>query len=167
MQRVRDGDLPVGGVDAAAGKHEFAGHELAAVMAPPHQNFRLLAGMIEDDQRRGGTGPQIRVFLAAGVFLLDRFGVVRPLDNFGLSRSVTHIASASFDGTGVPPKPCMRKAHCQPISAPLTRGRSASDIATARISPATIGIHIGASGQRSSPMSSSMPTMWPTIRMVK
>src|SRR3954452_237915 len=145
MQRVGDCDLPVGGIDAAARKHKFARHEFLGVMAAPHQHLRFRTLMVEDDQRRGVAWPYIWVLFTAGVFPLDRFGVVGPLDDLWFSGPVAHVPSTNFVSAGVPPKPCMRKAHCQPISAPLTRGSSASDMTIARVSPAAIGIHIGAS----------------------
>ena len=97
---MRYRDLPVGGIDAAAWENKLSRHEFMAVMAAAHQDLRLLAGMVEDDQRRRGPRPQIRMFLGDGVFALDGFGIIRPLDDLRCSRSVAHIASANFPRHG-------------------------------------------------------------------
>ena len=45
--------MPVGGVDAAAGKHVAARHEHHVEAPPPEQHARLARGAVDDDQGRG------------------------------------------------------------------------------------------------------------------
>ena len=57
--RRGDGNAVVGLVDAAAGKNIFARHEHHLVVAFADQHLRLVAGAIDQDQRRGVLGPEI------------------------------------------------------------------------------------------------------------
>ena len=53
LEVLLDRDLPVGGIDAAAGKHVAARHEHHVEAPPPEQHARLARGIVDDDQRRG------------------------------------------------------------------------------------------------------------------
>ena len=57
--RSGDGNAVVGLVDAAAGKNIFARHEHHLVVALADQHLRLVAGAVDQDQRRRILGPEI------------------------------------------------------------------------------------------------------------
>ena len=101
------GDVAVGPVDTSAGKHIHAGQEDMPVMAPSHQDARLVFAAIEHDD----GGGILRALVLPALFAL-RIG--QPF------RKVGHQAVSSASS----PKPCILSAHCRPINAALTGGRS-------------------------------------------
>ena len=64
---VAIGRAKVAAVDPATGEHPFAGHEVVALVAPPHQEARLFRIAPHDDQGGRILGPHdLLVFSAHG-----------------------------------------------------------------------------------------------------
>jgi len=67
--RSRNGNAVVRLVDASARENILARHEHHIVVALADQNFWLVAGAIDQDQRRGILGPKVRVVIGFFFFL--------------------------------------------------------------------------------------------------
>jgi hypothetical protein len=71
-------------VDAPAGKDEFAGHEHHLVVAFADQNLWSGGGTVDQDQRGGVLGTEIRMMIGLFFFSLFFFGDLRDLSHFHL-----------------------------------------------------------------------------------